>query len=56
MCYRAVHGLDEQFQHHKCPIFLGRVITVSGLSMDEKQMAKRLIEKEGKKHVLIENV
>jgi len=44
---RAVHGMDEQFQVCKCPLFLGCIITVSGLSVTERSEAKRLIEKEG---------
>lgn len=43
----AVHGDDEQFQEFRCPIFYGLVITASGLNSQERQEAKRLIEKEG---------
>ncbi|KAL4228966.1 DNA topoisomerase 2-binding protein 1 [Mactra antiquata] len=46
----AVHGNDEQFQELKCPIFMGLVITVSGLNTSEKNEAKNLIEKEGGKY------
>ncbi|XP_052804049.1 DNA topoisomerase 2-binding protein 1-A-like isoform X2 [Mya arenaria] len=44
---RAVHGLDEQFQDLKCPIFLGCQVTASGLSNADRSEAKRLVEKEG---------
>ncbi|KAK3591402.1 hypothetical protein CHS0354_005324 [Potamilus streckersoni] len=44
---KHIHALDEQFQGLKCPIFCGLVVTVSGLSTDERKEAKKLIEKEG---------
>ncbi|KAL3835828.1 hypothetical protein ACJMK2_021298 [Sinanodonta woodiana] len=44
---KHIHALDEQFQGLKCPIFYGLVVTVSGLSSDERKEAKKLIEKEG---------
>ena len=45
--YRAVHGLDEQFQEYKCPVFVGCVVTVSGLGTEERKEVKKLVEKEG---------
>ena len=52
---RAVHGKDEQFQVHRCPVFLGCVVTVSGLSSDERKEVKHLVEKEGSMVVICHN-
>ena len=45
--FSAVHGLDEQFQEYKCPVFMGCLVTVSGLSNDERKEVKKLVEREG---------
>ena len=46
--FSAVHGLDEQFQEYKCPVFMGCLVTVSGLGSQERKEVKKLVEKEGK--------
>lgn len=39
--------MDEQFQEYKCPVFVGCVVTVSGIGTEERKEVKKLVEREG---------
>ena len=40
-----IHATDEEFCHHRCPIFKGFVTTVSGFdSVDRKELQKAVEE------------
>ncbi|XP_041372354.1 DNA topoisomerase 2-binding protein 1-A-like [Gigantopelta aegis] len=45
--YRHVHCHDDQFEKHKCPVFMGLVITVSGLDIEERKEIQKIVEAEG---------
>ena len=45
---RYVHATDTDFAKFRCPVFKGLVITVSGLSPDERKQVKQYVESEGK--------
>jgi topoisomerase (DNA) II binding protein 1 len=41
------HGSDAIFNEYKCPLFRGYVITVSGLSSNDRMKIKETVEREG---------
>ncbi|XP_023933099.1 DNA topoisomerase 2-binding protein 1 isoform X2 [Lingula anatina] len=41
------HGSDPEFQAYKCPLFKDLVITVSGISNDERAEVKQVVEAQG---------
>ncbi|KAJ8307553.1 hypothetical protein KUTeg_015637 [Tegillarca granosa] len=45
-----IHGTDSQFHDYRCLVFMGLVITVSGLDSEERAQVKKLAESEGGKY------
>ena len=40
--------MDPMYASFRCPVFKGVVLTVSGLSADERREIKHIVESEGK--------